>query len=200
MNDYIYFRRELDYLHRLYYLGVGDYNILNQYIPVNIDNAADITTVIGQFFEINDKQKLDISILLAALSMNKINQVFKRILLQIVAKDISLRMSGKALLSLKQILSPKELRYIFMESPSIESGFSSLLAQHPAQTIIEHFKHLYFKRGMLLNFHDRFKLEQPIGEVTAVVEKINIEQYLNIAINKILPSSKNLLTNFRIIS
>ncbi len=200
MHSYIYFRRELDFLKRLHYLSVGDYSILDQYLPILVDDENNnIPIVAPKDLFSGSGEELDIPTLVATLSMNKINRLFKRVLLQIVAKDISVRVSGKALLNLEGFLSSKEMRYIFAEVPTQESGINQVLVKYPALAILEHFKYVYFKSATLSNCSERFKLDSPNMEILPIAESLDIAEQVETAISRILPASKNLITNFRIV-
>lgn len=196
MSKRFSFYRRLDILSRIYILNYLDITLLDS------DNCILALTTAKRVIKpraTEYTELTDVRLILASLSMSKVNLIFRWVYLSLLCGDKQVKMNGKLLSILSKYLSNTEMDYVINDSaPTYLSG-KSLISEHNIADIIDHLKWDYFKKmdgNLKARIKQRFKPKSLNMNLAELIEDIGIDNRVELTVQKFLPALKEVINNY----
>jgi hypothetical protein len=199
------FYRKIIMYNRLYLLLFGaDLSILNK--PSKLIKSGSSYWK-DSSFSLNDSinwEEIDIQILVSSIFNNQLNNIFSKLMKQILTDDARLKFHPKVLKMLTLFFSQEEVKTMVQSEKSIKTEICSILEHFSYEKTLTFLHYLYFKQveneKTRQRIFKRIKISKETIQEFESLEGINNE-YLNQKVEKIvqdtIPVSMKLLSNFK---
>lgn len=197
------FYRKLEIYTRVFILNFGNLSLLNKSIlrlresspPVSEFTNINRTSLQGAYLNLSDCK-----LLLASFSLNKLNSLFKAVVINLLSMDNRIRINAKLITKLKAELSSDELNLLLGTAVyEAKSRLSEALVLYSFTELIEGIMAIYFKDLSLKlerQVEERFKLSYWQNKFEIYLEQSKLDELVNVLFSQKFPQTSLVIQQF----
>lgn len=196
--------RKLDIYSRVFILNYGDLSDLES----NVVRLKGDDLVMGSLLSVTTENikdgYLDLSdmrLVLASLSLKRLNAIFKVVLLELLSQDGRIKINAKLINLLKTQLIENELHKVLHSHHHISKNkIGELLLEYSVNDAINGLIAFYFQdlhKSLNKQIEKRFKLSNYSKMFKSHLNRVELDKIVYATISRVLPITSSILSNLR---